>query len=48
MLLKAMKDKDWHKIASIYNGAGYQELAKRIGREPYNISLQKAYEKRIK
>jgi hypothetical protein len=48
MLLKAMKEKDWHKIASIYNGSGYKELAERLGREPYDISLRKAYEKRIK
>lgn len=44
-LLTALKNKDWHTVASIYNGAGYLALAKRIGREPYNISLGKAYEK---
>jgi hypothetical protein len=47
MLLKAMKEKDWHQIASIYNGAGYRELAKRIGREPYDISLNKAYNEAV-
>jgi len=30
-------------IATIYNGAKYKELAAKIGREPYNISLEKAY-----
>lgn len=44
-LYKAIKEKDWHKVAVYYNGAGYKELAKRIGREPYNISLEKAYNK---
>lgn len=46
-LLSAIMQKDWHKIASIYNGAGYHELAAKIGREPYNISMQKAYEKEV-
>lgn len=40
----AIEAKDWHTVAKRYNGAAYQALAKRIGREPYNISLAKAYE----
>ena len=44
-LLNALKAKDWHLVASIYNGAGYKELAKKYGREPYNISMKKAYER---
>lgn len=44
-LLKALKDKDWHKVATYYNGAGYRKLAQRLGREPYDISMKKAYEK---
>lgn len=44
-LKQAMLDKDWHKVAMFYNGAGYAALAHKLGREPYNISLQKAYEK---
>lgn len=44
-LLTALKKKDWHTVASIYNGSGYLKLAQRIGREPYNISLRKAYER---
>ncbi len=39
----AILEKNWHVIASIYNGAKYRELATRIGREPYDISMQKAY-----
>lgn len=42
-LYMALKTGDWHTVASIYNGAGYLALAKRIGREPYNISMAKAY-----
>ena len=42
---KAIKDKNWHLIATYYNGSGYQALAKRLGREPYNISMEKAYNK---
>lgn len=44
-LLKALKEQDWHTVASIYNGKNYKQLAERIGREPYDISLRKAYEK---
>lgn len=42
-LKSALERKDWHKVASIYNGVGYQKLAEKLGREPYNISLEKAY-----
>ena len=42
-LYKALKIGDWHIVATLYNGAGYQVLAKKIGREPYNISMAKAY-----
>ena len=44
-LQKAIKLNDWSTVASIYNGAGYKELAKRIGREPYDISMAKAFDK---
>lgn len=44
-LFKALKNKDWDTVAKRYNGSGYKELAKRLGREPYNISLEKAYNK---
>lgn len=42
-LIDALISKDWHTVASIYNGAGYRELAEKIGREPYDISMAKAY-----
>ena len=44
-LLKAIKNKDWNTIASIYNGSGYLALAKKLGREPYNITMAKNYKK---
>ena len=44
-LLRALKDKNWHKVATYYNGSGYMALATKIGREPYNISMEKAYNK---
>jgi hypothetical protein len=42
-LFAALQRKDWHQVASIYNGASYAEMAKKWKREPYNISLEKAY-----
>lgn len=47
-LSSALKAKDWHKVATIYNGAEYAKMAKVWKREPYNISLAKAYEKHSK
>lgn len=47
-LQNAIKSHNWDKVASLYNGAGYKELAKRIPREPYDISLGKAYNKYLK
>lgn len=44
-LLHALKVGDWHIVASIYNGASYAKMAKVWGREPYNISMAKAYGK---
>lgn len=44
-LFSAIKAKNWHLVAVKYNGAGYLDLAKKYGREPYNISLEKAYKK---
>lgn len=42
-LLKAMKAKNFHLIATYYNGAGYPALAKKYGREPYNITMERLY-----
>lgn len=44
-LYSAIKRKDFDAIATIYNGKFYKELAKKIGRESYDISLSKAYKK---
>lgn len=42
-LLAACLSKDFTKIADIYNGTGWPEIAKKYGREPYPISLKKEY-----
>lgn len=42
-LLNAIRSKNWHMVAVLYNGAGYKALAAKIGRESYDISLAKAY-----
>ncbi len=41
----ALKTGDWFTVASIYNGSGFLAIARKYGREPYNISLAKAYGK---
>lgn len=45
VLIDALRRKDWHTVATRYNGARYKEMAKKWGREPYDISMKKAYEK---
>jgi hypothetical protein len=42
-LLRALLEKDWHLVAYIYNGAGYAAQAHRLGIEPYNVQMSKAY-----
>lgn len=44
-LTKAVRNKDFATIAYIYNGANYKKMAKKWGREPYDVSLRKATEK---
>lgn len=44
-LKKAIVSKDWLTVAKIYNGAGFMAIARKYGREPYNISMEKAYAK---
>lgn len=44
-LLKAVREKNFHMIAYIYNGEKYKEMAVKWGREPYDISLRKSTEK---
>lgn len=41
----ALIRKDWHRVASLYNGSKYRELAAKLGREPYDESMAKAYKK---
>ncbi|MFA5849933.1 MAG: N-acetylmuramidase domain-containing protein [Bacteroidales bacterium] len=42
-LLKALREKNWHKVATYYNGAKYKEMAIKLGRTPYNISMEQEY-----
>lgn len=44
-LYRAVLTKSWTKVAELYNGAGFRELAKKYGREPYDLSMAKAYTK---
>lgn len=44
-LLNAIKAQDWHTVASVYNGVGYRELAKKLGTVPYDVKLAEAYKK---
>ena len=46
-LQQALLDKNWDRVASIYNGKGYKALALKLKREPYDISMAKAYAKEI-
>lgn len=41
-LLQAVREKNFHMIAYIYNGSEYKKMAIRWDREPYDISLGKA------
>ena len=42
-LLFALRKHDWTKVASIYNGSGFMELAKEYHRTPYDESMEIAY-----
>jgi len=42
-LQSCLKARDWDGVASIYNGSAYKALAAKYGREPYDISMKKAY-----
>lgn len=41
----AIVNKDWFTIAKIYNGSGFMKIARIYKREPYNISMERAYKK---
>ncbi len=44
-LMQALTSLNWDKVASIYNGKGYKALALKLKREPYDITMSKAYNK---
>ena len=44
-LKKALISHDWTTAAIHYNGAGFRDIAKKYKRDPYDVSLKKAYEK---
>lgn len=44
-LKNAILEKDWFTIAKIYNGSGFLKIARQYGREPCNISMEKAYKR---
>lgn len=44
-LLRAVKNRDWYRIAYIYNGANFVAMAKKWGRERYDLSLEKEAKK---
>ena len=42
-LLNALKKHDWTKVATIYNGRGFMDLAKKYHRTPYDEAMEIAY-----
>lgn len=44
-LYRAMLAHNWHLMAIYYNGEGYMQIAKKYKRTPYNIALERAYDK---
>lgn len=44
-LLRAVKSRDWYRIAYIYNGANFVAMARKWGRERYDWSLEKEAKK---
>lgn len=47
-ILRALKLRDFHAVATLYNGAEYKAVAKRYGRVPYDEAMQVAYDKYVK
>lgn len=41
----ALMNADWTKVATIYNGSGFHQLALKYNRTPYDESMKVAYEK---
>lgn len=42
-LSKAIVDKNWDGVACCYNGKGYKVLANKLGREPYDKTMERMY-----
>lgn len=42
-LCTALRSQNWPEVARIYNGAGYKEVAKKYGRQPYDEAMYDAY-----
>lgn len=40
---EALLNKNWTTVAIKYNGKQFREIAKKYGREPYDLSMAKAY-----
>lgn len=39
----AILGKSWDRVAEIYNGAGFRDVAKKYGRQPYDLAMADAY-----
>lgn len=44
-LLAALQARNWHMVATLYNGSGYMEIARKYGREPYDSAMKNAFKK---
>lgn len=44
-LLRAIRERNWYRVAAIYNGTAFRELAAHLGRKPYDISMLEAYDR---
>ena len=47
-LLQAIQALNWDRVATIYNGAAYKQIALKYGGDTYDVRMAKAYEKRTK
>ncbi len=44
-LLAALQARNWHLVATLYNGSRYMEIARKYGREPYDQAMKRAFKK---
>lgn len=47
-LIRAFQEKDFHKLAYFYNGAGYMRQAHQLGIKPYNEQIRDTYQSLLK